>query len=58
MAVILAMALGCREKTTEPKMVATPVLDLSGGSCKILSYRYENTQDWAQQGAGALWQGG
>ena len=33
-------------------------LDLSGGRCQILSYRYENEQDWAQQGAGTLWQGG
>ena len=33
-------------------------LDASGGRSQILSYRYVNAQDWAQQGAGTLWQGG
>ena len=28
------------------------------GRCEILSYRYENTQDWTEQGTGKLWQGG
>lgn len=33
-------------------------LDLSSGRCNVLSYRYINAQDWAEQGAGSLWQGG
>ena len=33
-------------------------LDLSGGSSKILGYRYESARNWSEQGAGALWQGG
>lgn len=33
-------------------------LDLTSGRCNVLSYRYINAQDWAEQGAGSLWQGG
>jgi hypothetical protein len=32
--------------------------DLSGGSCRILNYRYENVTNWVGQSAGTLWQGG
>ena len=34
------------------------VVDVSGGRCEIMSYRYENAQDWANQSTGTLWQGG
>ncbi len=34
------------------------VVDVSGGCCEIMSYRYENAQDWANQSTGTLWQGG
>lgn len=33
-------------------------IDPSGGRCNILAYQYENTQDWAGENAGTLWQGG
>ena len=33
-------------------------LDLSAGRCNVLAYRYVNAQDWTEQGAGSLWQGG
>ena len=33
------------------------LIDPSGKRCKILAYRYENTQDWAGENAGTLWQG-
>ncbi len=32
-------------------------VDLSGGSCVILKYRYENASEWVGQSAGTLWQG-
>ena len=32
--------------------------DLALGRCNVRSYRYINAQDWAEQGAGSLWQGG
>ena len=31
--------------------------DVSGGSCKILSYRYESAAEWIGQSGGTLWQG-
>ena len=34
------------------------VVGVTGTRCEILSYRYENTQDWTEQGTGTLWQGG
>jgi hypothetical protein len=34
------------------------VVGVSGKKCEILSYRYENTQDWTEQSTGTLWQGG
>lgn len=33
-------------------------VDVSGGRCQILSYRYENAEEWVGQSAGTLWQGG
>ena len=33
-------------------------LSVSNDRCDILSYRYENTQDWTEQSTGTLWQGG
>lgn len=34
------------------------VIDVSGGSCDIRAYRYENAQEWTNQSTGTLWQGG
>ena len=34
------------------------VVGVSAKRCEILSYRYENTQDWTEQSTGTLWQGG
>ena len=34
------------------------VIDLASGRCNVRSYRYINAQDWAEQDAGTLWQGG
>ncbi len=34
------------------------VVCVTGKRCEILSYRYENTQDWTEQSTGTLWQGG
>lgn len=34
------------------------VVGVTGKRCEILSYRYENTQDWTEQSTGTLWQGG
>ena len=34
------------------------LVDISGGSCKVLNYRYESTEEWTGQTAGTLWQGG
>jgi hypothetical protein len=34
------------------------VVDVSKGKCDILSYRYENAEEWVGQSAGTLWQGG
>ena len=34
------------------------VVDISGGSCKVLNYRYESSADWTNQSTGTLWQGG
>ncbi len=33
-------------------------VDVSGGSCSVLNYRYESTEEWTGQSAGTLWQGG
>jgi hypothetical protein len=33
-------------------------VDVSGGRCSVLSYRYESTEEWAEQSEGTLWQGG
>ncbi|MDP3448488.1 MAG: hypothetical protein Q8S22_10580 [Eubacteriales bacterium] len=33
-------------------------VDVLGGSCNILSYRYESTEEWVAQSEGTLWQGG
>ncbi|MEA4870597.1 hypothetical protein SDC9_138312 [bioreactor metagenome] len=33
-------------------------VDLGGGSCNVLSYRYESAAEWVGQDAGTLWQGG
>ena len=34
------------------------LIDSTGNRCNILAYRYENTNDWAGESAGTLWQGG
>ncbi len=34
------------------------VVDVSGGSFALRSYRYENTEEWIGQSGGTLWQGG
>jgi len=34
------------------------VVGVTGKRCEILSYRYENSQDWTEQSTGTLWQGG
>ena len=34
------------------------LVDPTGNRCNILAYRYENTNDWAGESAGTLWQGG
>lgn len=34
------------------------VVEVVDGRCEIKAYRYENPQDWANQSAGTLWQGG
>ena len=33
-------------------------VDVSGGRCNILAYRYENAETWTGQETGTLWQGG
>ncbi len=33
------------------------VADISGGRCKVTSYRYVNTTEWVGQSADTLWQG-
>ncbi|NLI55150.1 MAG: hypothetical protein GX417_12685 [Clostridiales bacterium] len=34
------------------------VVDVSGGRCSVLNYRYESAEQWTGQNAGTLWQGG
>lgn len=32
-------------------------IDVSGGTCKVTSYRYESATEWTGESAGTLWQG-
>ena len=33
------------------------LVDVSSGTCKVTSYRYENAAEWTGESAGTLWQG-
>ena len=44
--------------TAEDGHTLNVLIDSTGNRCNILAYRYENTNDWAGESAGTLWQGG